>query len=169
MRDLYLLRHAKSSWDDPRQDDHERPLAPRGVASMKAIAKHLRREGVAPDLVLCSSARRARETLERVLPALGDATIEVEDGLYTFDASILLRRIHRVPAAVRSLMLVGHNPAMQDLAGELAAGGKTLPRLRTKFPTGALATIEIPRATWLRLKPGDAQLRAFVTPKDLTG
>ncbi len=67
---MYLLRHAKSSWDEPGRPDRERPLAPRGVRDAKRVAKHLRRQGVAPELVLCSPAVRTRETLELVLPAL---------------------------------------------------------------------------------------------------
>src|SRR5438067_3225138 len=94
VRTLYLLRHAKSSWDDPRVDDHDRPLAPRGKRAMKAMARHLRRAEVHPSLVLCSSANRARQTLERVLPSLGeDVPIGVEDELYTFDANVLLGRL----------------------------------------------------------------------------
>jgi phosphohistidine phosphatase SixA len=102
VRQLYLLRHAKSDWDHPKLDDHDRPLAPRGKKAMKAMARYLRREGIHPDVVLCSSAKRARQTLERVLPALGDGVdLEVEDDLYTFDADVLLARLKRVPTPRR--------------------------------------------------------------------
>ena len=73
MRYLHVLRHAKSSWDDPGLEDHERPLAPRGRKAGKRLAKHLRREGIQPELVLCSSSRRTRETLELIRSVLGDA------------------------------------------------------------------------------------------------
>src|SRR5437868_8884110 len=97
VRHLYLMRHAKSSWDDPGVDDHDRPLAPRGKQAMKLMARRLRKEGVHPDLVLCSSAKRARQTLERILPSLGGGVrIEVEDELNTFDAEVLYRRLRRV-------------------------------------------------------------------------
>src|SRR5439155_17749153 len=123
-------------WDDPRVDDHDRPLAARGKKAMKAMARHLRSENVHPSLVLCSSAKRARQTLERVLPSLGeDVPIEVEDGLYTFEENVLLGRLKKVPASVASVMLVGHNPAMQELALLLAGSGQDLARAKAKFST----------------------------------
>ena len=168
VRYLYLLRHAKSSWDHPRLEDHDRPLAPRGKRAMKAMARHLRKADIHPDLVLCSSAARARQTLDRVLPALDSSVAyEVEDALYTFDDDTVLRRLRDVPATVSSIMIVGHNPAMQDLALRLAGRGDDLDRVRSKFPTGALATLRIPRATWRGLRPGSAELVSLVTPKDL--
>jgi phosphohistidine phosphatase len=167
VRRLYLLRHAKSSWGNPKLEDHDRPLAPRGRKAMKPMARFLRREAVHPSLVLCSSAKRARQTLERVLPALGDGvTLEVDDGLYTFDADVLLARLKRVPAATRSVMIVGHNPAIQELTLWLAASGEGLHRVRTKFPTGAFAVLDVPVA-WSRLRPEAAELLAFVTPSEL--
>jgi phosphohistidine phosphatase len=167
-RRLYLLRHAKSSWDDPRLDDHDRPLAPRGKRAMKDMARHLRREGVHPELVLCSSAKRARQTLERLLPALGDGvTLEVDDDLYTFHADVILARLKRVPASVTSVMVVGHNPAVEELTLQLAADGARTDRVGAKFPTGAVATLDV-RVAWSRLKPGAAELSAFVTPADLS-
>jgi phosphohistidine phosphatase len=166
-RHLYLLRHAKSSWDDAKLADHERPLAPRGKKAMKAMARHLRREGIHPQRVLCSSAKRARQTLERIIPALGnDVALEVEDALYTFDDEPLFVRLKRVPASVTSLMLVGHNPALQDLTLRLAGSGEAIDRVAAKFPTGALAVLSIPVA-WSRLRPGVAQLVAFVSPSDV--
>ena len=168
VRHLYLLRHAKSSWDDADVPDHDRPLAPRGERSMKAMARHLRHAGIHPQLVLCSSALRARQTLQRVLPALGDGVrLEVEEELYSFDSAVLLRRLKRVPAAISSLMLVGHNPAMQDLALRLAGSGDALDRIGAKFPTGALAAIEVTSA-WSRLRLGDARIASFVTPRELS-
>jgi phosphohistidine phosphatase len=169
VRQLYLLRHAKSDWDHPKLDDHDRPLAPRGKKAMKAMARYLRREGIHPDVVLCSSAKRARQTLERVLSALGDGVdLEVEDDLYTFDADVLLARLKRVPAAVGSVMVVGHNPATQELGVLLAGSGAEadLARVGARFPTGGFAALDVPVA-WSRLKPGIATLRSFVTPRDL--
>jgi phosphohistidine phosphatase len=168
VRYLYFLRHAKSSWNDHSTDDHDRPLAPRGRKAMKAMAQHIRKADVRPELILCSSAARARQTLDRVLPALPATTpFEVEDALYTFDSDQVLGRLRRIPAAVGSVMVVGHNPALQDLTLRLAAHGSALERVRTKLPTGALATLRIPRATWRSLRDGSAELVALVTPKDL--
>jgi len=167
IRYLYLLRHAKSDWGDPGLDDHDRPLAARGRKSMKVMSRHLRDAEIHPSLVLCSSATRARQTLERVLPSLGDdVRIEVEDGLYTFDADVVLRRLRRVPAANTSVLVVGHNPAMADLTGMLAGTERDLGAKVAKFPTGAFAALAVPVA-WSRLRPGGAELVSFVAPRDL--
>jgi phosphohistidine phosphatase len=163
LKRLFLLRHAKSSWEDEDLPDHDRPLAPRGRKAAKRMAKHLRQEGISPSLVLCSSARRTRETLERVGPD-GEARIERE--LYGASASELLERLRRVPDDAESVMLIGHNPAVQELALELAADGDDLADVERRFPTCALATMRLP-GTWGELQAGAAELVAFVRPKDL--
>jgi phosphohistidine phosphatase len=163
---LFLLRHAKSSWDDPGLDDHERPLAPRGRRASKLIAEHLRRERIAPSLVLCSSARRTRETLKRVASALDEADVSIEDGLYQASRESLLRRLREVPDDVKTVMLIGHQPAIQALALDLAGDGAELARVRAKFPTAALATLLF-AGDWSDLGPGVAELVAYVTPKEL--
>jgi phosphohistidine phosphatase len=163
---LYLLRHAKSSWADPTLADHERPLAPRGHRDAKRIAKHLRRLGLEPEVVLCSSAARTRETLELVRPVIERATVMVEDDLYAASRDELLERLHVVPDAVASVMLIGHNPGLEQLALALASAGDELDRLAAKFPTAALATLTFAKP-WSRLAPADATLAAFVVPKQL--
>jgi phosphohistidine phosphatase len=165
---LFLLRHAKSSWDDPRLDDRDRPLAPRGRRASELIAGHLRREGIAPSLVLCSSATRARETLQRVIPALDASDVSIEDELYGASSEGLLQRLREVPGDLESVMLVGHQPAIQELALDLAGDGAELARLRAKFPTGALATLLF-AGDWSELAPGSAELVAYVKPKELAG
>jgi phosphohistidine phosphatase len=97
VRRLFLFRHAKSSWKDPGQADHDRPLAGRGRRAAKAVAGHMREERIEPELVLCSTARRARETLERIEPALGVADVRFEPALYGASAGALLERLHDVP------------------------------------------------------------------------
>ena len=168
MHSLYLLRHAKSSWSDPTLPDRERPLAPRGRRDAKRIAEHLLRLGIAPELVLCSTSRRTRETLELIRPALADsATVRLEAELYAASAGTLLERLHGVPEDVASAMLIGHNPGLQDLALLLASAGSGLERLEAKFPTAALATLALPAATWSRLARADALLDAYVVPREL--
>jgi phosphohistidine phosphatase len=167
MHTLCLLRHAKSSWSDPTLADHERPLAPRGVRDAKRMAEHLRRLEVAPALVLCSSATRARETFELVRPALGDTRAQFEEELYAAPSDVLLERLRGVPGEVGSLLLIGHNPGLHDLALGLAGTGAELDRLGAKFPTAGLATLAIPRSPWSKLGDGDAELVAFVVPKQL--
>ena len=168
LKRLYLLRHAKSSWDDAGIADHGRPLAPRGRKATTLIAEHLRREQITPDLVLCSSARRARETLEGISPPLdGDIPVEVEKGLYGASERDLLDRIHRLSDDVDSAMLIGHNPGIHALALSLAGGGAEESGIEQKYPTGALATLEF-EGGWQDLEPGAANLVAFVRPKDLS-
>jgi phosphohistidine phosphatase len=163
LKRLFLLRHAKSSWDDEGLADHDRPLASRGRKAAKRIAKHLRSEGITPSLVLCSSAQRTRETLERVGP---DGDVRIERDLYGASAPELLERLRRVPDATESVMLIGHNPGIQELALELAGNGGRLEDVERKFPTCALATLSLPTA-WSELEPGAAELVGFVRPKDL--
>jgi phosphohistidine phosphatase len=146
--------------------DDERPLAPRGRRDAKRIAKHLRRLGCEPELVLCSSAARTRETLGLIRRAVATSTVLIEDELYAAGAEELLARIRRVPDAVTSVMLIGHNPGLQQLALALASTGDELERLEAKFPTAALATLSLEKA-WSRLKPSDATLAAYVVPKQL--
>ena len=166
---LYLLRHAKSSWEDPTLADHDRPLAPRGRRASKVIAEYLRRQPNTPRLVLCSSSERTRETLKRISSALrGDVEVRIEERLYTASASGLLERLHEIDARVNPAMLIGHYPALQELALNLAARGVDLTPLREKFPTAGLATLTF-RGSWDELAPGAARLIAFVTPKELEG
>jgi phosphohistidine phosphatase len=166
---LYLLRHAKSSWDDPALSDHERPLAPRGRRAAARIAEHLKGEGIRPALVICSSSRRTRQTLERIATALPDVPVQVEADLYGADAGSLHRRLHRLPDTADSVLLVGHNPGLHDLTLTLAGDGdaEILARLRAKMPTGALATLAAPVKRWRNLRPGGAELVGFVVPREL--
>jgi phosphohistidine phosphatase len=165
-RTLWLLRHAKSSWDDPGLDDLERPLARRGVRAAALMGRYLEAERIRPELVLCSSALRTRETLAGVLPALGpDVVVRIEPAVYTFDARQLLAVLRETDGG--SVLLVGHNPAMQDLALALAARGERLADLAEKFPTGAFAEIALPAGSWSDLAEGSGELTRFVTPREL--
>jgi phosphohistidine phosphatase len=163
MKRILLLRHAKSSWDDPSMPDRDRPLAPRGIRAAASIDEHLRRNGLEVELVLCSSARRARETLERLGTSLGSARASVEDELYGASDDQLLDRLRRLPEELGSVALIGHNPGLHDLAVALTREGRKLER----FPTGALATLDFDGA-WADLGGGGVRLRGFVKPKDLT-
>lgn len=166
-KQLFVLRHAKSSWDDPRLRDHERPLALRGRQAVRVLHDHVRSAGIEPALVLCSSAARTRETLEGVQPG-GEHRIERE--LYAADAGALIDRLRQVSDDVPSVMLIGHNPAMQLLVIRLANGSgldvddSKLADVRRKFPTGGLATVEFDCA-WSELGPGRARLTDLVRPK----
>jgi phosphohistidine phosphatase len=167
MKRLYLLRHAKSSWKDTSLPDHDRPLAGRGRRAAKAIARHMREHGVEPALVLCSTARRARETLDRIEWALGSPTVRVEPDLYAASAPALLERLRRVPDTVGSVLLIGHNPGLQELALELARPAPATSELAAKYPTGALATLAFDASSWQELDSDTAELVELVRPRDL--
>ncbi len=163
---LYVLRHAKSSWEDEALPDHERPLSGRGRRAVALLAEHARARGIDPELVLCSSARRTRETIAGVLP---DREALVEPELYGASAAALIERLRQVPASTRSVMLVGHNPSVQRLVLTLAApadGDGGLADIERKFPTGALAALAL-AGDWPQLAPGKAELLDYVRPKSL--
>ena len=162
------LRQAKSSWDDPGLPDPDRPLAPRGRRAADLLAAHLVTSDIRPSVVLCSSSLRTRQTLAAILPALGDALqIRIERALYVAGAAQLLERLRRLPNRVSSAMLIAHNPGIQDLAVALAAGGPALAGLGEKFPTGALAGLELDVERWPDLDHGTATATALVTPRSL--
>jgi phosphohistidine phosphatase len=168
MKLIYLLRHAKSAWDDPEQADRDRPLAPRGRRAAKSIAQHLKTRDVAVDVVLCSPALRTRQTLELVAPALGGTPdVLVEEELYGAGPDDLMRRLRRLPDAAGSVLLVGHNPGLLELALRLAAPGAARERLEAGFPTAALATLAAPEDHWAAVRAGDAELLDYVVPREL--
>jgi phosphohistidine phosphatase len=147
---LHLLRHAKSSWDDP-VEDAERPLAPRGRRSARALARHLAERRVAPTLALCSPARRARQTLEIIRDALPEGMEErVEAWLYRGDADELTARLRRLPRAASEVLVVGHNPTLHDVA--LALAGASAPaQLVEALPTCGLVSLRVGGAGWREL------------------
>jgi phosphohistidine phosphatase len=158
---LYLLRHAKSSWDDPALPDRDRPLAPRGRKAAKRLGDHLRERRIEPDLVLCSPARRTRETLARLrLPPR--VQVEFEEGLYAAEADVLLARVRALGDDASAVLLVAHNPGLQALAIELV-GDDGAP-FAEKLPTGALVVLEV-EVPWSVLER--ARLAEYVTPREL--
>jgi phosphohistidine phosphatase len=167
-KQLFVLRHAKSSWDDPALADHDRPLAERGRRAVRTLAQHVRTTGLEPALVLCSSSRRTRETLDGL--QLGGEHV-IDPDLYGASCEDVLLRLRRVPDEIRSVMVVGHNPTLQTLVlrladGDPAATGSDLAEVRRKFPTGALATLTFDGA-WAELSPRSARLAEYVRPKSL--
>jgi phosphohistidine phosphatase len=167
---LFVLRHAKSNWSNAHLADFDRTLAPRGVRAAAAMADHIGALDAPPALVLCSTARRAQETLEPLRDRLPAATeVRLEDGLYGADAPDLLARLRQVPDDVPSVMLIGHNPGFEDLVRALGRAGDEvlIARVRAKFPTAALATLAFD-GPWKQLGSGEpARLEAFVVPGDV--
>ena len=168
MKRLYLLRHAKSSWDDPSLADEERPLSPRGRKAAKKVAGYLANEGVRPDLVLCSPARRTQQTLDLLGDALGTGVAtRVEPALYGADEESLLAVVRGLPADADSALLIGHNPGLERFALSLARAGTELDRLREKMPTAALARVDLEVEGWSDTAPGTGVLAGYVIPADL--
>lgn len=164
---LLIVRHAKSSWDDPGLHDHERGLAPRGLKALPRIRDHVESSGHEPTLVLCSSARRARDTLEGIRSALPATTeIVIEPDLYTAEADDLLQRLRTIDDTTNCVALIGHNPALQDLALRLAVNGdnERSRQLAEKLPTGAVATISFD-CSWADIGPATGQLQELFQPR----
>ena len=171
VKTILLLRHAKSAWNTPHQNDHDRPLNDRGERAARTMADHLAAKAPRPDRILCSTAARTRQTLAPLVKALGSPTppISLEKELYLASESELLERLQTLPEEVGTALLVGHNEGIGDLAVALAGYGprEALERLREKYPTGALATLRLPHGPWSDLAPGICELLAFVRPRDL--
>ncbi|MBV9001174.1 MAG: histidine phosphatase family protein [Solirubrobacterales bacterium] len=167
---LFILRHAKSSWDDPGLDDHERPLAPRGRRAVAAIASHVAARGIEPEVVLCSSSRRTRETLDGI--GVGGEHL-IEEELFSATCEETIERLRQLPASVSEAMLIGHNPTIQMVVLKLTnhdsdgADDPTRDEVKRKFPTGALATLALD-CEWAELAPGCARLEAFTSPKEFS-
>jgi phosphohistidine phosphatase len=166
MKSLHLLRHAKSSWKHPGLNDHDRPLSKRGRQTAKMMAAYLRRAKIAPDLVICSSAMRARQTLDPIAKAKKPPKIVLEREIYGGTQRALWEQLWNLPESVKSVLLIGHNPALQDLALELAHAdlNKLLASAGGKFPTGAMASFRFDGA-WKALEPYGAVLASYITPK----
>ena len=164
-RRLILLRHAKSDWPDV--PDWDRPLAKRGRRDAPVIGRWLRDHGYLPEVVVCSDARRTRQTWELVAPELGGSpSVTFEPRAYAASALALLYLVRELPAGCRAALLIGHNPGLAELAASLTGladgGAPPAPRL----PTAAAAVLEFP-GPWADLAPGDARLVDATTPADL--
>lgn len=170
MKTLYLLRHAKSAWDAPGLSDHDRPLNRRGELAAKSMAGYLGTLSPRPDLILCSTASRTRQTLAPLVKVLGAPTppIALEKGLYLALEEDLLNRLRALPENVAAALLIGHNDGIGRLAADLAGNGPqpALASLKEKFPTGALAILRL-RGPWAGLASRACELADFTRPRDL--
>jgi phosphohistidine phosphatase len=160
LRHLVVLRHAKSAWPED-VPDHERPLAPRGRRDAPAAGGALAGADLLPDLAVCSTALRARQTWELACGQWGTPPpLRLDPRLYGAGVPELLEVVHAMPAEVDTLLLVGHNPGAEELVLELAGDGldDTLGEVREKFPTSAIAVLAWRGAGWRDLAPGTALL-----------
>ncbi len=172
MRQLLLLRHAKSSWDEPHLSDHARPLNVRGRQAAAAMAREMRRLGLLPDLVLVSSARRTLQTLAALEPWENPPRVEPLDALYLAPAVDLLEALHRATPSAQCVMIVGHNPGLHELAMLLAgthaaATDKQVQLLAEGYPSGALSEFAI-AGPWSGVGEAGARLTRFLLPSDLS-
>ena len=168
---LMLFRHAKSSWTDPGLDDHDRPLNPRGQKAAPLIGRFMHAQKLVPDLVLCSPARRARETWKLAATELKTSPrLLMEDSLYDFgNGGRILDTVRAKADTAKSVMVVGHNPSIERLAQRLIGKGdaKLRKRIAEKYPTGALAVITFDAQDWAKAEDGKGTLAFFTRPRDL--
>lgn len=169
LKTCWLLRHAKAVAGRDDESDHERALEARGRDAAERLGRHLADRGVVFDLALCSSAVRTRETLEHLALGLGAAPETIYDrDLYLASAGEIAARIQAVPAFVASLLVVGHNPGIGELAARLAHTGAATLRsaVHVKVPTCALAELRFDAGDWRDLTLG-CELASYITPKGL--
>ncbi|MGQ0486453.1 MAG: SixA phosphatase family protein [Hyphomicrobiales bacterium] len=170
---LMLFRHAKSSWTEPGLDDMDRPLTRRGQRAAQAMGRVMAAKRLLPDLVLCSPARRARDTWKLAAEEIKTAPkLIVEDAIYDFgNGGRLIEAVRRVGDKARTVLVVGHNPSMERAAARLAGGGdkKLRERIEQKYPTAALAVIAFDLAGWSGLAECKGEVQHFIRPKDIMG
>lgn len=167
---LSLFRHAKSSWDAPASGDFDRPLSPRGQKAAPRMARFMSAKRVEPNLILCSTAIRARQTLDLALPYLGgDPEIRFDDALYHASLKQLMEFVRATPNEVRHLMIIGHNPGLHALALRVAIPGSSGDRadLATKFPTAALAVFHLTATKWQDVGTRTGKLALYMVPRQL--
>jgi phosphohistidine phosphatase len=162
MGTLLLMRHAKSSWEHPGLTDFERPLKKRGRRAARRMAIKLREERLVPELILCSTAARARETLEGMVPVWNAAPqVILQDRLYHASSSELVDSVRELGETCSRVLVVGHNPGMEQLASEWS--GRSV-----RFPTAAIAWFESDQASWNGLETGlSLSMMALWRPRDL--
>jgi len=169
MKILTLLRHAKSGWDDPVTRDFDRPLNPRGRRAARTVGREMKAQGLAFDLVLASPARRVIETLEEVVAAFGPIQPEYDERLYLASTATLVEIVHGTPDEVERLLLVGHNPGLEEIALRLSGSDEAGLRgkVEVKYPTATVAEIELPVESWAEVKEGMGRIERFIRPRDL--
>ena len=170
MRQIFLLRHAKSSWAEEGLDDFDRPLNSRGRRAAKALQGFLHQQEIRPSLVLCSAAQRTSETYDILEPALEGIPLSMESELYEATRHDLVARLRRLDDHLGSVLVIGHNPGLERLAAALCTGhgdAAAVERLGEKYPTGTLAILETDITSWKALQDGCCHLAAFIRPADL--
>lgn len=169
MKTLTLLRHAKSGWDDPVTRDFDRPLNSRGRRAARTVGAEMKARGLEFDLILASPARRVVETLEEVGASFGPLEPDYDERLYLAAAATLLEIVRHAPDRIARLLLVGHNPGLEELALRLSRNGADPLRgeVAVKYPTGTVAVVELPAERWSQVGEGTGRITRFIRPRDL--
>ncbi len=169
MKSLTLLRHAKSGWNDPVSRDFDRPLNPRGRKAARTVALEMKARGLAFDLVLASPARRVIETLAEVEAAYGPLGPQYDERLYLASTATLIEIVRATPDSADRLLLVGHNPGLEEIALRLSSRdeGGLRGEVEVKYPTGTVAEIGLAVEHWAEVKEGIGQIVRFIRPRDL--
>jgi phosphohistidine phosphatase len=172
MKTVTLYRHAKSDWkDSPAIADFDRPLAKRGLKAAPRMGEVIRAHHIRPDLILCSPSVRTRQTLALSLDRAWDEPppVRYDETLYHAPAAEMLGLLRALADGITHVMIVGHNPGLQELAHDLASrkSAKRRELLTSNFPTAALASFAFETGTWQQLQPGTGELLLYTTPKQL--
>ena len=170
MKSLALLRHAKSSWDDPALDDFDRPLNARGRDAATAVGRAIQRLGLGFDLVVASPARRARETLDLVMGSSAMAPpVTFDPHLYMAGPRTLLGIVHQLADSADSALLVGHNPGFHDFVLQMTTDDEQglRHRIAAKFPTAALAVVSMAEDQWGDAGPGAGSITRLILAREL--
>ncbi|RUA17853.1 MAG: hypothetical protein DSY55_01340 [Clostridia bacterium] len=161
MKTIVLMRHAKSDWGAQYESDFQRPLNTRGLRDAPVMAAFLARHKLLPAMVVTSPAQRARVTADYVVREdMFSGELIEDDRIYLASATMLLDVVHDLPEAIDSVMLVGHNPGMEDLISTLSGGV-------VRMPTAAIASLRLHTDAWADVQPGSAHLQWLVKPKIL--
>jgi len=161
MKTLLVMRHGKSSWDDPSQSDYDRPLKNRGRRAAALIGAEIPRRGLTPDLVISSGAKRARKTAAIVAKTAGyTGAIELTDRLYFNGVDGYLDSLAEVADGVERVLVVGHNPHVEGVTARLTGEN-------VSFPTAALAVIELDTESWATVRETSGRLVSVTLPREL--
>ncbi len=166
MKRVYLLRHAKSSWSEEGMKDHDRPLNARGRGAAQRMGAEMKFRDYIPDVILCSSAKRTQETLSLMAPAMGaDIPARIDADLYLAGTDVLLERIRGTSADADSIMLVGHNPGLEQMIVELTNPKTTSHPCPDKLPAGALVVVDFDVESWGDVAPRTGDIADLIFPK----
>lgn len=170
MKRLIILRHAKSSWDDSSLSDFDRPLNERGIKAARRMGVEVKNRSMGFDQVLASPAVRVRETLDRVAEGSGDRfDVEFDERIYMASADALLDIVRGILDDSKAPLLVGHNPGLEQMLARLTSDDVRGLRDKVlgKYPTGALAVVELPAEHWREVEEGSGEIVELILPREL--